>query len=186
MSTRDIAYIALFAALTAALGLFPKLAIPVAGGVPITAQTLGVMLAGGILGARRGGLSMLLFLVLVGIGLPLLAGGRGGLGIFFGPSGGFLIGWVIGAFVTGWLVERFWQTLDWPRAALGCLVGGIVAVYTLGVPWLAVTAELSLLQAVAGSAAFIPGDLIKVAIAAAIIVTVKRSYPLISSARATG
>ena len=75
MKTRDLAYIALFAAITAVLGLLPAVPVP-AVPVPITAQTLGVMLAGAVLGARRGFLALLLFLALVAIGLPLLAGGR--------------------------------------------------------------------------------------------------------------
>ena len=74
--------------------------------MPITAQTLGVMLAGSVLGARRGALAVLTFLVLAAVGLPLLAGGRGGLAVFAGPSVGFLLGWVLGAWVVGWLVER--------------------------------------------------------------------------------
>ena len=85
MTTRDIVLIALFAALTAALGLFPPIYV---FAVPITAQTLGVMLAGSVLGSKRGGLAMLLFLVLVAVGAPILAGGRGGFGIFASPSGG--------------------------------------------------------------------------------------------------
>ena len=76
---RDVVLIALFAAITAGLAIFPPLVLPVVG-VPVTAQSLGPMLAGGVLGARRGGLSMLLFLALVAMGLPLLAGGRGGRG----------------------------------------------------------------------------------------------------------
>src|SRR5688572_15289657 len=87
VKTRDLAYIALFAAIIAVLGTIP--AIPV-GPVPITAQTLGVMLAGGVLGARRGFLSVLLFLVLVAVGLPLLASGAGGLAPFVGTSAGYL------------------------------------------------------------------------------------------------
>ncbi|WP_230048946.1 biotin transporter BioY, partial [Erwinia aphidicola] len=79
MSTRDIVYIALFAAITAALGLFPAFSLPVIA-VPITAQTLGPMLAGAIAGAKRGALALVLFVLLMAIGLPLLAGGRGGLG----------------------------------------------------------------------------------------------------------
>jgi len=184
MNTKDIAYIALFAALTAALALFPKITVPIAAGVPITAQTLGVMLAGGVLGARRGALAMLLFLGLVAMGLPLLAGGRGGLGVFAGPSAGFLVGWIIGAFVVGCLIERFWNTLNFFFAMFACVVGGIVAVYLAGIPWLAYASELSLTRAAIGSAVFIPGDLIKTALAAVIIVTVKRSYPLIETARA--
>ena len=89
LNTRDIVLIALFAAIMAVLGVFPPITLPLVG-VPITAQSLGVMLAGGILGAKRGAMSMALFLILVAVGLPLLAGGRGGFGVFLGPSGGFL------------------------------------------------------------------------------------------------
>ena len=77
--------------MVAALGLVPAFTPP-GFAVPITAQSLGVMLAGSILGARRGALSLVLLLVLVAVGLPLLAGGRGGLGVFAGPSVGFLLG----------------------------------------------------------------------------------------------
>ena len=112
MSTKDTVYIALFAALTAALGLFPPIVMPIAAGVPITAQTLGVMLAGGVLGAKRGALAMLLFLVLVAIGLPLLAGGRGGPAVFVGPSGGFLVGWVVAAYVIGRLDRALLDKID--------------------------------------------------------------------------
>ncbi|MEL6321465.1 MAG: biotin transporter BioY, partial [Cyanobacteria bacterium J06626_14] len=75
MTTRDLVYIAVFAALVAALGLIPPIPLPFIP-VPITAQSLGVMLAGAILGARRGACALLLFLVLVAIGFPLLSGGR--------------------------------------------------------------------------------------------------------------
>ena len=109
---KNVALIALFAAVIAALGLIPK--ITLGFGVPITAQTLGVMLCGTVLGARRGTLSVLLFLLLVAIGLPLLSGGRGGLGAFATPSAGFLLGWPIGAFVTGLIVEK------WRGGPLGC------------------------------------------------------------------
>ncbi|WWH76667.1 biotin transporter BioY [Erwinia aphidicola] len=85
MSTRDIVYIALFAAITAALGLFPAFSLPVIA-VPITAQTLGPMLAGAIAGAKRGALALVLFVLLVAIGLPLLAGGRGAWGFSLAPA----------------------------------------------------------------------------------------------------
>ena len=105
MQSRDIVYIALFAALTAALALFPPVTVPVLG-VPVTAQSLGVMLAGALAGARNGALAMVLFLALVAAGLPLLAGGRGGLGVLMGPSGGFLFAWPIAAWVIGMLLSR--------------------------------------------------------------------------------
>jgi len=183
MKISDIVYIALFAAITAVLGLAPPVTLPIVP-VPITAQFLGVMLAGSILGAWRGGLALLLFIALVAAGLPILAGGRGGLGVLlFSPSAGFLLAFPIAAFVIGWLTERFWQRLDIVRAFLINVVGGIGVVYALGIPGVAIMGDLSLVQAAIGSAVFIPGDIIKAALAAAAAVFVRRGYPLIEGAR---
>ena len=177
MKTKDLAYIALFAAITAVLGLVPAIAV---GPVPITAQTLGVMLAGSVLGARRGFLSQLLFLVLVAIGLPLLASGNGGLAVFAGPSAGYLFSWPIAAFVVGLLTERFWNRYNLGWGILANVVGGILVIYAIGVPVLAALADLSPRAAVlSGALFFIPGDLVKAVIAAAIAVQVRRSYPVI-------
>ncbi len=178
MQIKDLVHISLFAALMAALALFPPITIP-AIGVPITAQSMGVMFAGGILGARRGALSIALFLVLVAVGLPLLSGGRGGIGVFAGPTAGFMFGWVVGAWVVGRLIERNWQQLTPIRAFVICAIGGIGVVYLLGIPWLSVVAALPFGKALFGSVVFIPGDLIKAAIAATVIMGVKRAYPLI-------
>ncbi len=100
MNTRDLVLIALFAAIIVVLGLIPPITLGFIP-VPITAQSMGVMLAGCILGAKRGAFAFLLFILLVAIGLPVLSGGRGGLAVFAGPSGGFILGWVVAAFVTG-------------------------------------------------------------------------------------
>lgn len=180
METRDIVYIALFAAIMAALALFPPIMMPVIG-VPITAQSMGPMLAGGVLGAKRGGLSVALLVLLVALGLPLLSGGRGGLGVFFGPTAGYIFGWIVAAFVIGYLTERFWTRLNFVTALLICVFGGVIVLYAIGVPWSAVVAKVTVMQALTGSAPFIPGDILKAVIAALVIVTVKRSYPLIGA-----
>ena len=180
MATKDIVYIALFAALMAVLGVFPPLMIP-ALGIPITAQSMGPMLMGGILGARRGTLSMLLFLALVAVGLPLLSGGRGGLAPFVGPWSGFIYGWLAATFVIGWLTERFWNRLSFPLAFGIAVIGGIGIIYLVGIPWYAAMSGMGLVEAFVGSAvAFIPGDLIKAGVAAAVIIAVRRAYPLIA------
>lgn len=179
MNTKDIVFIALFAALMAALGAFPPITIPSIG-VPITAQSMGVMLTGGILGAKRGALSMILFLILVAIGLPLLSGGRGGFSVFFGATGGFVFGWVVATFCVGLLVEKYWAKLNILSAGLFCIIGGVVVLYAIGIPWVAAVAGIDLYKAFIGSMAFVPMDLIKAVIAAAVIVAVKRSYPLIA------
>jgi biotin transport system substrate-specific component len=181
VKTKDLAYIALFAAITAVLGLVPAVQV---GPVPITAQTLGVMLAGSILGARRGFLSQLLFLVLVAIGLPVLPGGGGGLAVFAGPTAGYLVSWPIAAFVVGLLTERFWARYNLAWGVVANVVGGIGVVYAIGVPVLAAVAGLPWRDAVwFGAAVFIPGDLIKAVIAAVIAVQVRRSYPVIERPR---
>lgn len=179
-ATRNLTYVALFAALVAALGLFPPLMVP-ALGVPITAQTLGVMLAGAVLGARRGGLALLVFVVLVAVGLPVLAGGRGGLGVFLGPSGGFVLAWPVAAFVVGWLTERWWRSYTLPRGVAANVVGGILVVYAAGVPYMAAMGDLGLIEAGVGSAVFVPGDLLKAVLAAMAAVGVRRAYPLIEA-----
>ena len=96
---RSMAQVSLFAALMAVMGLIPKIDLPL--GVPITIQSLGVMLAGVMLGPWRGLQSMALFLAAVAVGLPLLSGGRGGIGVFMAPSAGYLIGYMLAAAVTG-------------------------------------------------------------------------------------
>ena len=182
MSTRDIVLVALFAALTAALGLLPPMFVVVA---PVTAQSLGVMLAGSVLGAKRGGLALLLFLVLVAIGVPILAGGRGGFGIFLTPSGGFLLSWPLAAFAIGYMTERLWGQFNLFTAAVINIIGGIILIYACGIPWLAATTKMSLIKALLVSANYVPGDVIKVAVAAVVAVAVKRAYPIIRPAAAT-
>lgn len=179
MTNRDIVYIALFAALVAVLGLIPPIPLPFIP-VPITAQSLGVMLSGSILGMKRGGLALLLFLVLVAVGLPLLSGGRGGLGVFLGPSGGFLVAFPLAAAIIGALTQRVWGRLNVPLAFGINVLGGVGIIYAVGIPWLAIAAELPLLRAAQTSLAFVPGDLVKAVIAALAVVTVKRSFPAIA------
>lgn len=180
IDTRDIVLIALFAALTAALSIFPPITLPLIG-VPITAQSMGPMLAGAVIGARRGALAMCLVVALVAIGLPILSGGRGGLGVFAGPTVGFLLGWIPAAYVTGLLHELGWKRLTAIRSFVFAVIGGIVVLYGAGIPVLAVQAGLSLKAAALGSAPFIPGDLVKAVITAAIAVAVKRAWPIIGT-----
>ena len=177
-SSYNIALISLFAALIAVLGLIPKIDLPL--GVPITLQTLGVMLAGSLLGPKRALQALLLFLAAVALGLPLLSGGRGGLGVFFSPASGYLIGWPVGAFVTGWLMHKL--PCATPRGAaisafIASAVGGLLFVHVFGVVGLVNLANLSWQQAVVGTLVFVPGDLIKCALCATVVHTVARGLP---------
>ncbi|MFE0101544.1 biotin transporter BioY [Streptomyces sp. NPDC059009] len=180
--TRDIVLIALFCAIIVVLGLVPPVSIGVVP-VPITMQTLGVMLAGALLGPVRGALACALIVLLTIIGLPVLAGGRGGLGVIPGPTGGYLLGWVPGAFVTGVLVKtvalRVPGRLPQLAAYFGaCVVGGLVVVYAIGVPWTSVSTGLSMRKAAVGAGYFAVGDLCKAAVAAFVAHGVRRSYPI--------
>ncbi len=177
LPARDLALVAVFAALIAVLGL-PGSFTPFGLAVPITAQTLGVMLAGLLLGARRGALAVLVFLALVAAGLPLLAGGRGGLGVFAGPSAGYLAGWVAGAYVTGLVADLRAERARMVTLLVAAVLGGIVVVYAIGTPVLAWRANLPLAKALAANWAFLPGDLLKAVAAAVVARGVERGYPL--------
>ena len=171
-TSADLARVAAFAALIAVLGIVPPIVVGLP--VPITLQTMGVMLAGLILGPRRGALAVVILLALVAVGLPLLSGGRGGLGVFAGPSAGYLLGFVLGAYVTGWVRERLETRVPFPLAAFtAAVVGGIGAVYLVGIPVLTWRTGADPLAGLV----FLPGDLVKAVLATLVAVGVRRALP---------
>jgi biotin transport system substrate-specific component len=183
VTTRDIVLVALFAAIMVVLGLLPPITLGFIP-VPITAQSLGVMLAGCILGARRGAAAMLLVLLLVAIGLPVLSGGRGGLAIFAGPTAGYIIGWVVGAFVCGLIAERLVredqsELSQFISFLVASVIGGIGIVYLFGMPWLAYMSGKAFFETAAASLVFLPGDLIKAFVAMLAARAVLAGYPLL-------
>ncbi|WP_201298234.1 biotin transporter BioY [Nocardia sp. CY41] len=176
VSARDMAQIAVFAALIAALGLPGAITVGFSG-VPITVQTLGVILAGAVLGARKGTAAVLVFLALTMIGLPLLSGGRTGLTALAGPSAGYLIGWVPAALFIGLCTARI---LPKYPIALGLLinaVGGLLIIYFFGTVGLLLRTDLGAGAAVTTNWAFVPGDLLKVVVASVVAKGVHRAYP---------
>ena len=102
--------------------------------VPITGQTFAVLLVGAVLGSRLGGAALLAYWGEGAIGLPVFAGGTGGWGVITGPTGGYIVGFIIAAFVVGWLAERGFDRHPL-SAALAMFVGNIV-IYVVGLPWL--------------------------------------------------
>lgn len=171
---RNLTHIALFAALIAVLGLVPQISL--ASGVPITAQSLGIMLCGTVLGAKRGALAVLLFLALVAAGLPLLSGGRGGLGVFAGPSVGYLVGFPIAAFVTGWLMERTTLPIGFSATA-AAVIGGIGVLYVFGITGLSIMLDKTLPEAAFLGMAYLPGDILKAVLAGLITQSLARMRP---------
>lgn len=146
--------------------------------VSITGQTLAVLLVGGTLGAGRGAVSMVLY-VLAGLtGLGVYAGGHSGVAEVLGSSGGYLLGFVPAAALTGWLAQRrFERTLV--RGLLAFLAGSAV-VFVVGLPWLQVVLHLSVAKTLEfGLYPFIVGGLIKAAIAA---LTLRGAWALVERA----
>jgi len=167
-SVKGIVYTALFGALTAA-GAFIIIPVPP---VPITAQTFFLNAAAVLLGGPLGAASQFIYIMLGVVGMPVFAGGKAGLGVLFGPTGGYLTGFVLGAFVIGFIANRkkdagvLWYIFS--------MFIGMVIIYATGVAQLSFVAKLSLIKAAAvGVVPFLPGDIIKIILAAIISVKLK-------------
>lgn len=182
LTTADLARIAVFGALIAALAL-PGQFFLFGSSVPVTLQTLGVMLCGLLLGPVRGALAVLVYLAIGAMGAPVFAGGAAGLAPFAGVTGGYLIAFPIGAFVIG-LIAAGARQFTRALAFTACVVGGIGVVYAVGVPWLAWRAGLGLEEALGtGAFVFLPGDLLKAGLATIVAAGVYRAYPVIAESR---
>ena len=175
MKLKEMMLAALFAAMTAALALIPPIQLPFTP-VPITSQTLGVMLAGTVLGARLGALSLIIFVILVAVGAPVLPGGRGGWPIFLLPNGGYILSWPLAALVVGFLVERWAKDRAWKILAAN-LVGGLLVVYAVGTVYHALLANLPLKATVLPVVAYLPGDVIKAVVATMVGLRLRRILP---------
>jgi biotin transport system substrate-specific component len=163
---RDAALVVAAAALTA---LCAQISFYLPGiAVPVTGQTFAVLLSGAALGANRGGAAMALYILAGMIGLPVFASGAHGTEIVFGATGGYLLGFLVAAWVVGRLSEaRMDRT---PVRALPLFLIGSAIVYAIGVPWLSIAADMPLGTAVSeGFVPFIPGDIVKAAAAGALL-----------------
>jgi biotin transport system substrate-specific component len=175
VSTRDIVLTALFSAIIVALGLVPPITL---GFIPVP------MLAGVILGSRRATFSVLLVVLLCAIGMPVLSGGRGGLAVFVSPTAGYLVGFVFAAYVTGSISEHFvrqeqstWQQAFWFLGA--SFLGGIIVDHSLGVLWLGFITGMGITKALLATSVFLPGDIVKAALASFLGRVVYAGYPLL-------
>jgi biotin transport system substrate-specific component len=152
---RSIVLCSLMAGLMAA-GAF--IYIPI-GPVPIVLTNLFVLLSGLLLGARWGAAGAVLYLLVGAIGLPVFSGGKGGLAHLFGPTGGYLFGFVLSAWLTGFISEGFRRSIS--GSVLAVILGSLV-IYGLGVPWLKAITHMTWNKAwVVGMVPFLPGDVLK-------------------------
>jgi len=169
MNTRTLTKIALMSALISVLS---PLSIPLSTAVPISLATFAVMLAGGILGAKAGALSALIYLVIGFLGFPVFAGGTGGAGTLFGMTGGFLFGYVPLAYLTGLFSEG---DADFKKRFAGMCLGNAV-LYLLGTVWFMAWTSSPLSAALLSCVIpFLPGDLIKILLAGFISIRVSRA-----------
>ncbi|MEH6945031.1 biotin transporter BioY [Bacillus sp. JJ722] len=150
---------ALFAAI---IGLLAQVSIPIPP-VPFTGQTLAVGLAATILGARYGTLSVLLYILLGIVGIPVFSSMTSGLGIVLGPTGGYIVGFIPAAFLTGLYIEK--TKLNFTNAMIANTIGMIVAL-VFGTVWLKLSSDLTWITAIlSGAAPFIVLGLVKAALA---------------------
>ncbi|KQV65954.1 BioY protein [Nocardioides sp. Root122] len=176
--SRDIALIAAFAALVSASAYVG--AIPVgSAGVPITLQTLTVMLAGCILGPVRGFAAVTLYLALGAVGLPVFAEHSSGIGVFSGISGGYLLSFPIAAALGGFLVQ--YVARDRRTRAIVVffcsLAASVLVIHTMGIAGMKLYADVSWREAASWDMPFWIGDLVKTSLVAMIAAEVHRAFP---------
>lgn len=173
VSLRGMVYAGMFGAMTA-MGAY--ITIPLYP-VPITLQSMFSNLAGALLGGYLGALSQVVYVLLGVIGLPVFAGGKAGLGVLLGPTGGYLIGFVIGTFVIGKLIEAKNEPgFGW---IVFSMIAGHVAIYGLGILQLSMVAHLSIMKSIlVGVLPFLPGDSLKIIASTVITLKIRDSLKL--------
>ncbi|MFW0788474.1 biotin transporter BioY [Gordonia sp. CPCC 205333] len=176
ISVTDVTQAAVFAALIAVLGLPGTINIG-SSGVPITLQTMGVMLAGAILGPRKGTLAVVIFMVLAIVGLPILAGGRNGQMALSSATAGYFIGFLPAVLFIGLATAAMMPRyrIIWGFAIN--VVGGMGIAYLCGAIGLMVRTDATFGAALAINGTYVIGDLIKAAVTAIVAQQVHRGYP---------
>jgi len=180
VDAQSVALVAVFTALLVAAAVVPG--IPVGGfGVPITLQTLAVVLTGLVLGPLRGGLAVLLYLLLGFVGLPVFSRGQSGLQVLSGPTAGDLVSFLVAAVVVGLaarvVVRRTNRSLWVPLLLVASFATTVAVVHVLGVLGLMVNLRLPLSAAISADLPFLPGDLVKDVVAVVAAVAVHRAFP---------
>ncbi len=180
-TVRNMVFIAVMAALICIAAPF---SVPI-GPIPISLATFAIYLAGGILGAKKGTVAVVVYILLGAVGLPIFSGGEGGLQKLFGVTGGYIIGYIPCVLITGLFVDLFFKKrttiknkfLNWLSRAWAVPVGmvlGTVVLYVFGTAWFIIARGVTLEVAIAGCVyPFIPGDLIKIACATVLTIALR-------------
>lgn len=163
INTRTLVLCALFAALS---GVFSQIAIPI-GAVPINLAFVSVFIAAGLLGAKFGALSQLVFVLLGAVGMPVFSGFRGGLGVVFGPTGGFIIGYIACALMTGFIAEKGGRKI---AVLIPAMCAGAVCAYFFGTVWfITVTGSDFMYALTVCVLPFLPGDALKAVLSSVLV-----------------
>ncbi|MEV7574424.1 biotin transporter BioY [Pseudarthrobacter sp. NPDC089323] len=179
-NAQSLALISVFAGLIAASAIVPG--ISVGGfGVPITLQTLAIMVTGLVLGGSRGAAAVALYLLLAFAGLPIFSGGRAGLQVLAGGSAGYIVGFLVAAYLIGIAAEQIIRRSPAKRRGLWFFLAAIIvtvfASHMLGVLGMMINLKLSWQAAFASDLIFYPGDIVKDAVASAVAVAAHRAFP---------
>lgn len=179
ISTKEMVLASLFTALITIAGF---IAIPLPfSPVPLTGQTFAIMLVGMLFSTKLVLMSTGTYVLLGAIGLPVFSGFRGGLSVLLGPSGGYIVGFIIGAVVIS-LLKGNGENLY--RLLFAGFVGGIIVIHTLGVPWLAMQLSMGIKEAaLIGSIPYLIGDGIKLVLAAILAVQLNSKVDILKSAK---
>ena len=170
MKTKEMILISMFAAVTA-ISAQVTIPIPISP-VPITMQVLAVCLTSAILGSRLAFMSMLVYVAVGILGMPVFSGGASGLGAVMGPTGGYIIGFLLSSYVTGKLVQR--KPLPTLSNTLAAMFSGLLVIYTTGLLQLSLVTGMPLQAAfMSGVVPFIGMDIIKIAVGAGVACSVR-------------
>ena len=167
---RSLVYVAMMAAVLCILGPW---SIPI-GPIPISLGLIGVFLSAYLLGAKRGTAAVAVYLLLGAVGLPVFTGFAGGLAKVAGPTGGYMIGYLIAAACTGWAVDTF-SSDRWYLHLIAMIVG-LIGCYALGTVWFTIQSGMGFAEALSICVIpFIAFDLIKIALCLILGITIKRA-----------
>ncbi|RIN31520.1 biotin transporter BioY [Staphylococcus succinus] len=151
-------------AIIAVLGFVPAIPLPIMP-VPIVLQNIGIFLAAILLGRKYGTLSVIILLMLVATGLPLLSGGRGGIGVFAGPSAGFLFMYPVVAYLIGLVRDLYFKKINFIVLLITTIVIGAILLDVVGTIIMGLITNLPISKSITLSLVFIPGDIVKAIIA---------------------
>lgn len=159
MKTKNVALIAMMTAIIIVLGFVPPIPLGFIP-IPLVLQNMGIMLAGAVLGSKRGFLSVIIFLLLVAVGLPLMTGGRGGVAVFVGATAGYIYAYPFAAALIGHGLKKFSHSNLWLELLIVWVVG-VIFIDILGAIGLTAIAHMPFIKALISNLVFIPGDTIK-------------------------